>query len=275
MAAVETPPEIADPAVPAEVETQVPPADPVVEDAAPPEEPAAAGELQVEAAPTPPSSLTREEIEALVESKAEKIRADEREAERRRRQTEGARRAAAEKRESEERADLRDQIRAAFIEEQGMAPPTEKIEASIDRFVRKRADQLTSSSLDTVDQAFDYIVAPIYGQSPDLDDSFEPAARRLAPKVQAMINAMRPQIEAKAREGYIAESELPKRVEAEIARRAAKGREGQTELVRPEGVPSVNDNSSIADRLDRIGTARETPADRQWWNEREKARGRG
>ena len=273
--AIETPVEApaVDPAV-QETVTESPAPVEGVEAAAPDPEPAAT-ELQVEVEAPKPEYLTREDAERLVEERAERIRADEREAERRRRQTEGARRAAAEKREAEDKAELIDTVKAAFGANGIYEVPDETVIKAVDRVVSKRTAQIGAQSLDAVDQAFDFVTAPVFGQEVELDDAFEPAARRLAPKIQSLIDTIRPKIEEAARKGYVAESEIPARVEAEIARRAAKSREGQEPLVRPDGAPATTDNSSIADRLDRIGTPAETPADRKWWNEREKARGRG
>lgn len=242
----------------------------LVESAAPESaEPAAAEELQVTAEAPPSQGLTREEVEALVESKAERIRADERESERRRRQTEGARRAASEKRDAELRSETIDVARATLASTLGVSPELisdDAIDKAITRAARKQAESLTSGSLDSVEQAFDYIVAPVHGQQAELEESFEPAARRLAPRIQAFVDAIRPQIEAKAREGYTANSELPKIREAAIAAHNAKGREGQTELVRQDGSPSTTDRSHEA-TIARIAANKHDATDEQYWRD--------
>ena len=246
-APVETPTEVVgDPVAPAIPETETENPAPA-EVAAPDPESAATSELQVEVVePEKPNYITREEWEKERAEVASKAAADALESDRRRRQTENARKAAQEKREAEERIEARDTVKAAFGAAGIYEVPDDAVYTAIERVARKQAASLANSSLDTVDQAFDFIAAPAYGQQVDLDESFEPAARRLAPKIQQLIDHVRPQIEAKAREGYVAEADIPKRVEAEIARRNAKAREGQTELVRPEGAPSTSNVMSWA-----------------------------
>jgi hypothetical protein len=98
--------------------------------------------------------------------------------------------------------------------------------------------------METVEAAFDYLTAPAYGKAEEWSDDYTAAAGKLGPKLQNLVNTIRPQIEAKAREGYIAESDLPARVDAEIARRNAKAREGQEELKRVDGMAPSGDEQS-------------------------------
>lgn len=209
------------------------------EESAAPEEASAATEIpQVEVPAEKPEYMTKADWEREKADVASRAAADALEADRRKRQTENARRAQAEQREREEQQEAADTIRAAFVA-QGFDPSVvtdEHVTRAVDRLARKKADRIANGSVETLDQAFDYIVAPITGASVDLDDAGEAAARRLAPKVQHLIDTMVPQIEAKAREGYVLEADMSKRVDAEIARRNAKAREGETELVRPNGV---------------------------------------
>jgi len=257
---------------PPQVETETPtPTETVGDESAAPEAEAAAPEVpQVEVTePEKPDYITREEWE----KERQAIARDAREQERRRRQTENARKAHQEQRDREEQQEAVDTIRAALVS-QGIDPQIvteEGVQRTVDRLARKKADRMAAEALQTIEPAWDYLT----GVEADLDEQAAGAAKLLYPRLQALVNQIKPQIEAEARKGYIAESDLPQRVEAEIARRKAKAREGQEELKRPEGQPSVSDTSTVAERLDRIGTSRETPADRQWWNEREKARGRG
>ena len=235
---VETPTEVpqADP-VPTEAQTEAPEAI-APESAADAPAEAAATELQVEVEAPKPEYLTREDAERLVEERAEKIRADEREAERRRRQTENARRAKQEQDQRESDQEAVDTLKAALGAKGIYEVPDDAALAAINRIASKKAERLATANLDTVDAAWEFIAAPVYGQTVELSDEAEPAARRLAPKIQHLIDTIKPQIEANARKGYIAESELSARVDAEIARRNAKAREGQTELARPEGAPA-------------------------------------
>lgn len=223
---------------PIEVQTEEPATEVVAEPAAAPDAAAAVPQVEV-TEPEKPEYMTRADWEREKSEVAQRAAADALEADRRRRQTENARKAAQEKREAEERIEARDTVKAAFGAAGIYEVPDDVVFTAIDRVARKQAASMATSGLDVLESAFDFIAAPAYGQQAELDEAAEPAARRLAPKIQSLIDTIRPQIEAKAREGYIAESELGKRVDAEIARRNAKSREGQTDLVRPEGAPAT------------------------------------
>ena len=193
---------------------------------------------QVEVVEEKPDYMTRADWEREKAEVEKRAAADALEADRRRRQTENARKATAEKREAEERVEARDTVKAAFGAAGVYEIPDDAVYTAIDRVARKRADQLATSSHDTVEQAWDYLTAPAYGKQVDLDAEAETAASRLGPKLQHLVNTIRPAIEAEARKGYIAESELPARVQAEIARINAKANEGKPELVRVDGAPA-------------------------------------
>jgi len=242
---IETPaePAVADPE-PIEVQTEEPATEVVVEPAATPDETAAVPQVEV-TEPEKPDYMTRADWEREKSEVANRAASEALELDRRRRQTENARRATAEKREAEERIEARDTVKAAFGAAGIYEVPDEAVYSAIDRVARKQAASMTASGLDVIESAFDFIAAPAYGQQAELDEASEPAARRLAPKIQSLIDTIRPQIEAKAREGYIAESELGKRVDAEIARRNAKNREGQTDLQRVEGNVTAGNKDSI------------------------------
>ena len=255
------------PEVPVE-ETEVPATEPVVEDAAPDPEPAA--ELQVSVEPEKPDYITRADWEREKAEVAAKAAADAIEQDRRRRQTENARKAAAEKREQEDREEARDAVKAAFGAE-GYQVPDETVYKAIDRVASKKAQSILASHADAIETVFDYIVAPITGQDVQIEDGMVPLGKQLAPKVQAFINQFVPQIEAKAREGYIPASELGKHVDAEIARRNAQKRQGTEELQRVEGTPSSAIDNSDDARLNRIislGREQVPDSDREWWDAR-------
>ena len=224
-----------DPA-PQEVETEAPAE---AASAAPETETAAVEQVQVDE-PAKPEYMTRADWEKEKAEVAAKAASDALEFDRQNRQRENARKANQEKRDAEDKAELIDTVKAAFGAQGVYEVPDEAVVKAIDRTVRKRAEQIAGSSLDAVDQAWDYLTAPAYGKQASLDDSFESAAKRLGPKVQHLVDTIRPVIEAKAREGYVAESEIPKLVDAEIARRNARARDGQEPLKRPEGQPSVS-----------------------------------
>jgi len=276
-----------DPAIPVE-QTETPAI--VAEPAAESTETAATP--QIEVVEEKPDYMTRADWEREKAEVEKRAAADALEADRRRRQTQNAREAAQKKRDDEERTETIDVARATLASQLGVNPELitdTMIDTAITRVARKRAEGLTAGTLDQAEQAWDFLVKPAYRTTPvseeqakaesdaafaELDDTARAAASRLGPKLQHLVNTIRPAIEAEARKGYIAESELPARVQAEIARINAKANEGKEELKRVEGAPSPTDASTISERLDRIGTAKETPADRAWWDAREKARGR-
>lgn len=110
-------------------------------------------------------------------------------------------------------------------------------------------------------------------------------AVNFADDFNAIFGKLRTQAQDTADLSHLKDEELVKRLSPaqikaihahESGRLGAQTRNGTKPLKRPDATtPTPNDNSTIADRLDRVGTSRETPADRQWWNAREKARGRG
>ena len=237
---VETPPEIPTDPEPLEQETETPAPVEGEEGAAPAEE-AAAVVPQVEVTPPEkPDYITREEWEKERNEVARQAAEKALEEDRRRRQTENARKAQQEERHKARIQSTVDTVRTAMVARglDAEAVTDQTVITAIDRVAQERAEALAGEQASLLGEAWDFITAPVYEQKVDLDGSFEPAARLLAPRVQHLIDTIRPQIEAKAREGYIAESDLPQRVEAEIARRAAKAREGQTELQRPAATPT-------------------------------------
>lgn len=157
---------------------------------------------------------------------------------RRRRQTEGARKATQERRDFEDLAELHDTAKAAFGAAGVFEIPEEPIVKAVDRMVRKRSEQIASGALDAVAPVLEYLG----GTTDELSDEYTAAARHLRPAIQAFVDRARTLIETNARKGYIAESELPAKVkagvDAALAARAATGREGQEELKRVDGAPS-------------------------------------
>lgn len=202
-----------------------------------PDETAAAMQVDAPVEETRPQYLTREEWEQEKAEVARRAAAEALEAERRRRQAENARKSAAAQREAEEQAEAVDLVRAAFGARGVYDIPDDAVITAIDRVARRRAQSLAAAQAEAVEAAFDYIVAPVTGADVELDESLVPIGQRLAPKVQALINQLVPQIEASARKDYIHKDEVPKLVEAEVARRAAQARRGTEELPRAQGTP--------------------------------------
>ena len=202
---------------------------------------------QVEAVAEKP--LTQADLDRMFDERESKIREDERLREQRRRQTENARKANQEKRETEERQEAVDTVRATFAA-QGIDPAAisdDLVTKAIDRLARKKADGLGITANERVGEVWDAITAQAYGKEPaDLTPESLGLAEYLVPRVQNLVNQLRPMWEQKSREGWIAESDLPKRVDAEIARRNAKSREGQEELKRPGGAPPTADTNSLS-----------------------------
>ena len=241
---IETPATQADPEP--ETQTEEPTAEPVAEPAAETSPEAAAAPTQVEVVEAEkPDYMTRADWEREKAELVQRTAADTLEADRRKRQTENARRAKAEQDARESEQEAVDTLRAALGAKGIFEVPDDAALAAINRIASKKAERLSKASLDTLDDAWDYITAPAYGKKVDLADEAEPAASRLVPKVQHLIDAIRPAIETKAREGYIAEAELPKYVEAEIAKRAANGRKGQEEVPHVEGTPTLSHANTL------------------------------
>jgi len=241
--------------------------------------------------PEKPEYITRADWERQLEIERQRAADDALERDRRRRQTEGARLAKAEKDEREAALETADVIRASLVS-QGLDPSIltdEAVTRTIDRVARKRADRMAKGSLDTIEDAWDYVTAPAYGKQIEATDDIVPMAERLAPKVQHLLNTFKPFIEKQAREGYI-EADLGKLIttipteslsavkavmgtsthaafDSEIAKRAANGRKGQEELKRVDGTPAHIDTSDDA-RIDRISAGRATDDDRAWWAKR-------
>lgn len=260
-----TDPVVADPEPSPEPQT-VPPEEPS-ELVAAPDEPAAAAPQIAVTEPEKPDYLTRTEWEKEKAEVAQRAAADALERDRRQRQTAEARRVNREKREAEERAETADIVRATLASRLGVDPQQvgdETIITAIDRAASRKAQTLSAGVLDTVDAAFDYLTAPAYGKDVDLDDGAEEAAKRLGPKLQHLVNTIRPAIEAEARKGYIAEADLPKHVEAAIAVRNAKARKGTEELKRVEGQPAAGVMSlATFNALSLDEQAAMTPAERR------------
>jgi len=244
---VETPPEIPTDPEPLEQETETPAPVEGEEGAAPAEE-AAAVVPQVEVTPPEkPDYITREEWEKERDEVARQAAEKALEEDRRRRQTENARKAQQEERHKARIQSTVDTVRTAMVARglDAEAVTDQTVITAIDRVAQERAEALAGEQASLLGEAWDFITAPVYEQKVDLDGSFEPAARLLAPRVQHLIDTIRPQFEEKAAKEavakYIAE-EQPKAVEAEIARRAAVSRVGQEELKRVEVTPAATAN---------------------------------
>lgn len=196
-----------------------------------------------------------------------------------RRQSENGRKAAEQQRQTQEASKLREAVEVALIKG-GYAADEAVIGDLIQRVGSARAEIGMERNASDADLALEMLIAPIVGDTRTRDGftltpGAEVYASKAGPHLQRLVDALVPQIATAARDGYTANADIPKLIAADRAAQAAKSREGKTELTRVDGAPLPVDTSTVADHLDRIGTNRETPADRKWWNEREKARGRG
>lgn len=265
---IETPVEATDQtpqeAPPTEIVEETPDAAEVPEEAAV-EEPA-----QIES--TEERRYTQEELNQISRQSAQNAI----EYDRRMRQSENARRAADAQREQREATELRDttEVILSKAEREGWTEER-RATALIERISNKRAGFDVERAQGEMQQALAWVTAPLRGDSRSYEEfGLSPTADAFARAIQPHLNQIMSAGQSAALEGYIPQSDLPKLVDAEIARRNAKNREGKTELKRVDGTPSPNDTSTVSERLDRVGTPKETPADRAWWDAREKARGR-
>ena len=260
-------PEVTAPEPPPEPETET--LTPV-ESAAPEATVAAEPQVTVEEPPKP-DYITRADWEKEKADVAARAASDALELDRRRRQTENARRATQEKREQEERAETIDVVRATLASKLGVDPSLitdDAIDTAINRAATRRAQTLTSTTSEQREQVFDYLTAPIFKQAVEWDDAYTAEAAWLRPKLESLISQMTPQITEMARKGWISEEELPKRVDAEIARRNAKAREGQEELKRVEGQPASTIDRSLEAITSRIISNDADAEDKRMWESR-------
>lgn len=260
--------------VPTEAVTEIGDA-PVVEgepDAAPAPQEEAATEGEAEPPEQAARTYTQAELEEIASLRARELAQYELARERQQRQSENRLRENADRREREEREELLDLVSYSY----GRGDEPEQVEKLLQRYTAKREGQMFSRAEAEMDVALSYVTAPLLGhETPPLSPESARLAAKLQAQLQRALDAVVPVLQGQFAGEYIPKADLPKLRKAWLEEQNAKSREGKTELKRPDGVPAAQDNSTIADRLDRIGTPRETPADRQWWNERERARGRG
>lgn len=271
---------VSETAIETPVETDLVPEPEVTEDAPVPveEEAVAAPEVEEAAAEEPKQVEPVEErryTQAELDDMARQSAQAAIEYDRRMRQSENARRAAEGQRAEREAQELRDTIEVTLGKAGFTDVGEDTVNALISRVNAKRGGFDVERAQGEMQQAMEWVTAPLRGDPRSyaefgLSPTADAFARAIQPHLQQILSAG----STAAVEGYIPQSELPKLIDAEIARRNAKAREGKTELKRVDGTPPANDTSTVADRLDRIGTPRETPQDRQWWDDRAKARGR-
>jgi hypothetical protein len=250
---VASPPEQADPEIVEQQETETPEAE-----SAAPESTEAAAPAQIEVTEAEkPDYVTRAELEERDRLVAERAAADALELDRRRRQTEGARKAQQQERAQQRLSRVVDTAKASLGAQGIFEDPGPAIINAIDREVEDRVTEVMRERSEPIDAAWEYITLPvargrvltdaeINAAFSELGDHEQEAVKRLQPRVQALINNMRPVIEAEARKGYVAEKDLPKKLEELQAARAAKSRNGETDIVRVEGQPAVIDRSIAA-----------------------------
>ena len=208
----------------------------VVEEGAAPETGEAATPRVDIGAEKPPEYVTKAELEEMRAEVARTAAADALEKDRRARQTEGARKASAEKRDQEARAELKDTLAAAFVSRGYAAPDDDSLASAVQRSVGKARQHISDETLDAVDDAFTYWT----DQNADRPD--HPAVERVQKHLTAFAAQIRPLIEAEARKGFTADAEVADRVkkavEADRAARNAREREGQEDIKRVDGSPA-------------------------------------
>lgn len=218
---------------PVEVQTEVVEETP---DAAetPQEEAAAEEPKQVE--PAEERRYTQAELDQIARQSAENAI----EYDRRMRQSEGARRAAEGQRAEREAQELRDTIEVTLGKAGFTDVAEDTLNALISRVNAKRGGFDVERAQGEMQQAMEWVTAPLRGDPRSyaefgLSPTADAFARAIQPHLQQILSAG----SAAAVEGYVPRSDLPKLLDAEIARRNAKAREGKTELKHVEGTPST------------------------------------
>lgn len=226
-----------------EAADQVPAPEPQTEDAE--ETPVAAAEGEEAAAdesPDLPEVQTSEPdpTEALKEQLAEMNRRQQElqdrldQAERSRRQSERAKESQqkAQARAQREQARLAGAVKAALAEANIFDASPEAITSVLDGFVAEKEEMMTERALGDVNTALDYFMGEVDAEG--LSPIQQTAVRQMHPKLQQWATAMREKIAAEATKDMIPLADLPKHVDAEIARRSPT----QPPVKRPEGEPA-------------------------------------
>lgn len=149
------------------------------------------------------------------------------------------------RRETEDREELHDSIRATLVAAGYSDVEPEAVRKAGERFINKRYDQIAVREAHSVRNALLW-----------LKDNFEQGRSELglsqkeagyADQLAQSFNAVMGQMREKAVTGgdYIAKADLPKLVDAEIARRNAKAREQEKPLARVDGTPPAANTNSI------------------------------
>ena len=234
--------------------------------------------------------ITRAEMLAEVE----RIRAEEREqaqreaqdaleGDRKRRQSENARREANIKREQAEREEINDSLVATLGSKGYHDIEPELVNTVIDRAFSKKEGHVASRVLSGVDEALDFYSGTV--DQADLSPQAMEAARRIAPRLQAWINTTAETVSENAIQQGVPNltaeeivklanpAVLKQIVDSQIAARNAAGRAQQTPLNRPEQAAAETTINNTPDaRIDRIASGKETEDDVKWYRDREAAK---
>ena len=216
----------------------------VTEDAPAPDEQAVAAPEVQEAAVEEPAQIEPEErryTQAELDAQARNAAQQAIEYDRRMRQSENARKAADAQREQREAVELRDttEVILSKAERDGWTEE-QRATALIERISSKRAGFDVERAQGEMQQALAWVTAPLRGDPRSYEEfGLSPTADAFARAIQPHLQQIMSAGQSAALEGYIPQSELPKLVDAEIARRNAKAREGKTELKRVDGTPSA------------------------------------
>lgn len=226
----------------------------LVGDAAGADEEAAAEPEQLEPEPEA-RRYTAAELREETERVARETAAQTLEWDRRNRQSENARRETERTRREQAAARMAESAETVLLKH-GISPDQEVISDLITRFGNARSEVDLQTSQSDIDLAMQYVTAPVLGDTRNPDDwnltpGADAYARTVLPHLKRVIDTIIPSVQQSMMGDYVAKSEIPKLVEAEIAKRNAKAREGKTNITRVEGANSTVDRSHQA-TIDRV-----------------------
>lgn len=142
--------------------------------------------------------------------------------------------------------ELNESLQAVLVTKGYTEVSAEDVRSVGERFINKRYDQIQNRTVTEVTDALTWVKEAAMEQphTKNLSPKAQRYASDLLDSFNAIYGVLKTRAEEGARSGYIPESELPAKVEAEIAKRNAKSREGQEELKRPAAQqPAGNTNS--------------------------------
>jgi hypothetical protein len=149
--------------------------------------------------------------------------------------------------------ELNESLQAVLVTKGYTDIPAEDVRTVGERFINRRYDQIAQKEVGEVRSALMWLREGADGEAHKI--ALTPKSSRyandLADSFNTIYQTLKARAEKEAREGYVPTSEREKWVEDEIAKRNAKARKGDADLVRIEGQPSAG------------GPERGSPA---WWS---------